>query len=264
MKKFNVKIWRNFWIYTTCVGLTILILFGLNWLLKLPSVIDIIGDENTWLPIVADSIVSGIIFIAGNWFSNADRLRNDIASRKRDFQLISNAVSRVTNSLNISRKQRSILYSIEISMDSPALIKEVMSMQQEIDEAQQEFKQVEYLITSKDKVAEFNKCVKTISSSYHIVFDSMQQIFNKWISTVASSTEAKTVADYIGKDNDKSKFALQYVSSCKTLNDEKTKLLKLYDSQKTNVDLLYNSVIKYGKGILDSEHNIIHELEKKL
>lgn len=70
MKISKIRVSRNITIYLTCTISTILVLFGLNWILQLPQIVHVIGDENTWLPIVADSIVSGMIFIAGNWASN--------------------------------------------------------------------------------------------------------------------------------------------------------------------------------------------------
>lgn len=255
---------RNLWIYTVCAIIAILILFGLNWVLRLPAVIEVIGDENTWLPIVADAVISGIIFIAGNWYSNADRLRNIIDGKKRDFSQISNSVNRVVNSLNIARKQRSILYSIEISMETPTLINEILVIQQEIDEAQQEFNNIKYLIEDNSAVSDFEECITGITAAYHVAFDSIQAILNGWISTVSMESQAKTVADYIGKDSDKSTFAMKYVESCKKLQEEKDNLLRVYDKQKSNVDKMYAEIQSKAKHILDIEHSHIVELERKL
>ena len=260
----KVSFYRNLWIYLVCTVSAILILFGLNWILKLPRIVDVIGDENTWLPIVANAIISGIIFIAGNWYSNADRLRNIIAEEKQDFNQICDAVNRVVNSLNISRKQLTVLYSIEINMETPSLIKEILLIQQGIDEAQQEFKQVRYLIKEDSAVAEFENCIDTITKSYHVVFDAMQKILNDWISAVSSGTQAKTVADYIGKDGDKAKFAMTYVAHCKKLQNEKDKLLNVYESQKQNVAIMFLNVQSKGKHILDAEYKRIQQLENKL
>lgn len=264
MKQISIKFSRNFWIYTLCTISAIIILFGLNWILRLPKIIDIIGDENTWLPIVADAVISGIIFIAGNWYANADRIRNDISQKTNDFLLISNSVNRVINSLNISRKQLAILYSIEISMDSPALIKEVLMIQQEIDEARQQFEQIKYLINDTSAVTEFEDCIDTVSKAYHSVFDGLQEILNKWISVNSSSTEAKTVADYVGSNSDKANYAIQYVEHCKKLQSDKAKFLKIYNSQRERVELLFSSIKMRGKSILDGEHKIIINLENKL
>lgn len=264
MKISKIRVSRNITIYLTCTISTILVLFGLNWILQLPQIVHVIGDENTWLPIVADSIVSGMIFIAGNWASNADRLRNIIVEKKNDFNQISSSVNRVVNSLNISRKQLSILYSIEISMETPTLIKEVLAIQQEIDEAHQDFSRIKYLISDQESVSSFEDSVNTVTSAYHIVFDQMQKILNEWISTVSKSTQAKTMADYIGKENDKTTFALTYISSSDKLLKEKEKLLKVYDSQKTNVEIMFGDIQDKGRQILESEYREIYELENKL
>lgn len=260
----KVKTRNNLWIYTVCTLSAIIILFGLNWLLKLPKVIDVIGDENTWLPIVADAVISGFIFIGGNWYANADRLRSDIQQKKTEFQIISESVNRVINSLNIGRKQLSILYSIEISMDSPTLIKEVLQIQQEIDEARQQFARSKYLIADDSKIEDFENCVQTVSDAYHLVLDGMQKILNDWISTNSASFEARTVADYIGTQKDKSEYAKKYVNHCKKLQSEKERLLKVYDSQKDRASLLFSSVQNSGRIILDNEYSIVRQLENKL
>lgn len=260
----KISLTRSFWIYTICTITAIVILFALNWVLRLPPIINIIGDENTWLPIVADAVISGIIFIGGNWYSNADRLRSIIAYKKHDFSLISDSVNRVINSLNISRKQLSILYSIEISMETPLLIKEVLNIQQEIDEAQQEFGQVKYLISDTFILHEFEDCISTMTRSYHIAFDNIQKILNDWVSVVSSGNQAKTVADYIGKDNDRRNYALKYVQSCETLQEEKDKLLNLHKKQKNNMALMFLDIQTKGKKILDIEYNYILKLENKL
>lgn len=260
----RTKTRSNFWIYCVCTITAVLLLYALNWVLKLPAITTIIGDENTWLPIVADAIISGVIFIGGNWYANADRLRNDIQQKKSEFQIISESVNRVINSLSINRKQLSILYSIEISMDTPSLIKEVLQIQQEIDEAQQQFGRSKYLITDASKIANFEDCVKTVSDAYHIVFDTMQKIFNDWIATNSASSEARTVADYIGSPKDKSDFAIKYVNHCKKLHSEKRRLLGVYDSQKNRAELLFALVQNSGREILDSEYALVKQLENKL
>lgn len=261
---FKVKTRSNFWIYCVCTLTAVVLLYALNWVLKLPAITDIIGNENTWLPIVADAIMSGIIFIGGNWYANADRLRNDIQQKKSEFQIISESINRVINSLNISRKQLSILYSIEISMDTPSLIKEVLLIQQEMDEAQQQFARSKYLISDASKIVDFESCVKTVSEAYHIAFDIMQKILNDWIATNSASSEARTVADYIGNQQDKSNFAIKYVEHCKKLHSEKKRLLGLYDSQKDRVEFLFKSVQNSGREILDNEYALVKQLENKL
>lgn len=260
----KIKTRSNFWIYCVCTVSAIIILYALNWVLKLPAITDVIGDENTWLPIVADAIISGVIFIGGNWYANADRLRNDIQHKKSEFQIISESVNRVINSLNISRRQLSILYSIEISMDTPSLIKEVLEIQQEIDEAQQQFARSKYLIADTSKIKAFEDCVKTVSDAYHIVLDTMQKILNDWIATNSASAEARTVADYIGTQKDKSDFAIKYVEHCKKLQSEKKRLLGVYDSQKDRAEFLFKSVQISGRGILDNEYSLVRQLENKL
>lgn len=260
----KISLTRNFCIYTICTIAAIVILFGLNWVLRLPPIINVIGNEITWLPIVADAIISGIIFIGGNSYANADRLRNDITQKKNEFSLVSNTINRVINSFNIGRKQLSILYSIDISMNTPELIKEVLSIQQEIDEATLQFSQAKYLIKSSEEVAEFENCINIVSQSYHIVFDAMQKILSDWIATNSLSMEARTVADYTGSTTDKSDYSIKYVAHCSALEKEKDKFLKVYDQQKERQEYLFQSVRESGKSLLDKEYQQIQELESKL
>ncbi|WP_305154349.1 hypothetical protein [uncultured Duncaniella sp.] len=101
----KIDISRNFWIYSTCIVVCVALMFSSNWVLRLPAVIAVIGDNNTWLPIATDSILAAMTFIAGNWVSNADRLRSKLNDKKADFEIIRGSVERLCNALNIKRRQ---------------------------------------------------------------------------------------------------------------------------------------------------------------
>lgn len=92
----------------------------------------------------------------------------------------------------------------------------------------------------------------------------MQKILNDWIATNSASAEARTVADYIGTQKDKSDFAIKYVEHCKKLQSEKKRLLGVYDSQKDRAEFLFKSVQISGRGILDNEYSLVRQLENKL
>ena len=89
----------------------------------------------------------------------------------------------------------------------------------------------------------------------------MQKILNDWIATNSASFEARTVADYIGSQKDKSDFAIKYVDYCNKLHSEKKRLLGVYDSQKDSAELLFQSVQHSGREILDSEYALVKQLE---
>ena len=74
----KIRVPRNISIYSTCIVVCVALMFCANWIFHLPSVIAFIGDDNTWIPIAADSILAAMTFIAGNWVSNADRLRTKL------------------------------------------------------------------------------------------------------------------------------------------------------------------------------------------
>lgn len=255
---------REFWIYTVCTLIAVIILFILNWLMQLPAFIPIIGDENTWLPIVANAVISGMIFIVGNKFNNADRLRQKISNQKHDFEIINAAVNRVVNSLNIDRKHRYFLYALNVDMDVASLIKEVMETQQEIDDAQQELNQSRYLIQSKEELNQFDKNVKIVTDAYHIVFDGLQKTLNDWQTATSQVSHTKTVTEFVGNVSHKQEFASAYVKSCKKLEQEKMTFLSVYESQKSNAEKMRTAILESSKKLLDAEYRIITNLEDKL
>lgn len=260
----KIRILRSFWIYTVCIIIATFCFFVLNWLLQLPAIIPIIGDENTWLPIVADAVVSGMIFIAGNWFSNADRQRKKISDKKYDFEIINASVNRVVNSLNIDRKHLYFLYALNVDMDTASLIKEVMETQQEIDDAQQELNQSRYLIKSKEELNQFDKNIKIVTDSYHIVFDGLQEALNNWQTVTSQVSHTKTVTELVGDTSHKQEFAIKYAVSCKELEQTKKKFLNVYESQKINTEKMKTAILESSKRLLDAEYRIITDLEAKL
>lgn len=57
---------------------------------------------------------------------------------------------------------------------------------------------------------------------------------------------------------------MTYVAHCKKLQNEKDKLLNVYESQKQNVAIMFLNVQSKGKHILDAEYKRIQQLENKL
>ena len=255
---------REFWIYTVCTLIAVIILFILNWLMQLPAFIPIIGNENTWLPIVANAVISGMIFIVGNKFNNSDRLRQKISNQKHDLEIINAAVSRVVNSLNIDRKHRYFLYALNVDMDVASLIKEVMETQQEIDDAQQELNQSRYLIQSKEELNQFDKNVRIVTDAYHIVFDGLQKTLNDWQTATSQVSHTKTVTELVGGATHKQEFAIEYAASCKKLEKAKKNFLDVLESQKSDIDEMKTAILDSSKQLLDAEYRIITNLEAKL
>ncbi len=149
-------------------------------------------------------------------------------------------------------------------MDTPSLIKEVLEIQQEIDEAQQQFARSKYLISDTSKVSAFEDCVKTVSAAYHVVFDTMQKILNGPDCYELCKFGSKNCCRLYWYSKDKSDFAIKYVEHCKKLQSEKKRLIGVYDTQKDRADLLFASVQNSGREILDSEYTLVKQLENKL
>jgi hypothetical protein len=225
---------------------------------------DLIGDAHSWIPTIADSLVSLVTFFVGNRYTNKDRLRNEIAEKKRDFEIINTNVHRVVNSLNIKRKQHYFICALDINMDYARLMKEIMELQQEIDDSQQEFNRARYLIKSKSQLSKFESDVKIVTDSYQTVFDGLQELVSKFQNTISKAEEAKNITGMIGDDSDKTLYAHNYHTSCSSIAKEKERLLKVYDSQKSNLDTLFNTLQNSSKSLLDKEYEIINTLELKI
>ena len=255
---------KTFWIYTTCLVLTAIIMFSLNYILKLPAIIPIIGDENTWLPITANAIVSAAIFIAGNWFSNEDRLRKEILAKKEDYKIIRESVCKVQSSLNIKKRQLYFIYSLDANMDSRSLLSEIMQTQQEIEDSINAFEQTKYIITSNSELEEFEIIYMQLKESFLCVLEELMKIVNDWCDTLAKSKQASTVADLIGEHSDKTNYVLLYTKSCQDLEKYKNKLLNTYKSQEKRLDSLLDTLNKSVNNLLNAESTAIKNLESNI
>lgn len=251
-------------IYAICIVTTVFIMFGLNYILRVPAVIKIIGDENTWLPIIADAIVAAIIFMAGNWFSNEDRLRNEIRAKKEDYNLIRDSVCRVQSALNIKRKQLYIIYSLDTNMNSRTLLSEIMQVQQEIENAINSFEQTKYIIISESELKDFERTYKTLEHSFQIVLDGLMKTINQWCDEQSKSVQTGTVVNLIGQHHDKVDYATLYTKSCDFLEQSKKKFLNVYYSQEKRLDSLLGELSKSVDKLLNAESAIIKQLESKI
>ncbi len=255
---------KRIWIYAVCIVVTAALMFSLNYLLQLPAIIPIIGDENTWLPIIVDSIIAAVIFIAGNWISNEERLRNEILARKEDYNVVRESVCRVQSALNIKRKQLYFIYSLDVNMNSRSLLSEIMQVQQEIEDSINDFTQIKYVIKSKKELLEFEKTYKEIENSFQIVLDGLMCTVNKWCDTQAKSVQASTVADLIGRNSDKTEYATLYANSCIELEKHKGMFLSTYKSQEKTLNYLLNSLNQAVNKLLTTESELIKELESNI
>ncbi len=255
---------KTFLIYTICIVTTAFIMFSLNYILRLPAFIKIIGDENTWLPIIADAIVAAMIFIAGNWFSNEDRLRNEVRAKKEDYNVVSESVCRVLSALNIKRKQLYIIYSLDPNMNSRTLLSEIMQVQQEIENAINSFEQTKYIITSESELKDFEETYKTLEHSFQIVLDGLMKTINQWCDEQSKSVQTGTVVNLIGQHSDKIDYAILYAKSCEFLEQSKKKFLNTYYSQGKRLDSLLGKLNKSADELLKAESAIIKQLESKI
>lgn len=258
------KIFKKIWIYTVCTIVAAVLMLSLNYLLRLPALITVIGDENTWLPIIADAIISAVIFIAGNWFANEDRLRNEIRAKKEDYNIIRESVCKVQSALNIKRRQLYFIYSLDVNMNSRSLLSEIMYVQQEIEDSVKTFEQTRYLITSESELQEFEQTYVLLEKTFLIVLDGLMKTVNEWCDSQAKSTQAGTVADLIGKDSDKTEYATLYFASCIQLENYKKKFLDTYSSQEKTLDTLLDSLNKSVNNLLSAESAIIKNLESNI
>ena len=255
---------KNLWIYAVCITVTAILMFSFNYILKLPALIPIIGDENTWLPIMADTIISAVIFIAGNWFSNEERLRNEIMAKKEDYNSICESVCRVQSALNVKRRQLYFIYSLDVNMNSRSLLSEIMKAQQEIEDSVNLFEQTKYIITSKYELQEFEQTYKLLGKTFLSVLDGLMKTVNQWCDAQAKSTQAGTVTDLIGQKSDKTNYAALYAESCMKLEKSKEKFLFTYNTQEKTLDALLGTLNKSINKLLCAESAIIKELESNI
>lgn len=260
----KIRVSRNISIYSTCIVVCVALMFVANWLFNLPSVIAIIGDNKTWIPIAADSILAAMIFIAGNWVSNADRLRTKLNDKKADFEIIRAAVERLFNALNIKRRQQYFILALDPAMNCRDLLHEIMLTQQEIDEATAHYLSIHYLVESENEYLTFKESSNILSTQFQIVLDGLLVVVNKWCDTLSKIEQTKLVIEMNNGSNERLKFATLYRDSCKELTHQKSKFLETYNKQEDLLNRLLNELRHNADALLQAEQNIIMNINKKL
>lgn len=262
MVKFKGR--RNFWIYSVCSLTAVTLLYALNWVLKLPAITQVIGDENTWLPIVADAIISGVIFIGGNWYANADRLRTQLNDKKADFEIIRSSVERICKALNIKRKQQYFILSLDPTMVSRDLLREIIFTQQEIDDSMSDLMSKQYLVESKEDYDLFKDTCDILIKQFQIVLDGLIIVVNKWCDTLSKIEQTKLIIEMNNGKEERFNFATLYKDSCKELERQKIKFLNTYDSNLDLLNRLLDALRKNADSLLKSEQMKIKEINDKL
>lgn len=260
----KIDISRNFWIYSTCIVICVALMFSSNWVLRLPAVIAVIGDNNTWLPIATDSILAAMTFIAGNWVSNADRLRSKLNDKKADFEIIRGSVERLCNALNIKRRQYYFILALDPTMSSRDLLREITLTQQEIDDAIAQYSSIHYLVESEQEYITFKETCNILSEQFQLVLNGLIIVVNKWCDTLSKIEQTKLIIEMNNGKEERLNFATLYKESCKELERRKTKFLSTYDSQEGLLNRLINELRHNADSLLQAEQIIIQQINKKL
>ena len=264
MLKLNKRQKKNLYIYAICIIVYIVSMLLFNYVLKIPEIISVVGDKNTWLPIIADAVISAIIFITGNSIINKDKLRNIISDKKNDYSIICKSVCRVQSALNIKRRQLCFIYSLDINMNSRSLLSEIMNVQQEIDDSVNAFEQIKYIIVSKPELEKFEETYNQMKNTFQTILDELMNIVNNWCDLQAKSAQANTVTDLICKDSDKTIYAKLYALQCDELEKCKEKFLGTYKSKENTLDILIKNLSESVNNLLTAESKIIEDLELNL
>lgn len=260
----KMGIYRNFWIYTTCIVVCVALMFIANWFFRLPSVVDFIGNDNTLIPLAADSILAAMTFIAGNWVSNADRIRTKLNDKKADFEIIRTSVERLCNALNIKRRQQYFILALDPTMVSRDLLHEIMLTQQEIDDSISQYASIQYLVESEQEYCTFHETCNILSEQFQVVLSGLIEVVNKWCDTLSKIEQTKLIIEMNNGTNERLNFATLYKESCKELEQRKAKFLKTYDSQQDLLNRLINELRRNADCLLQAEQTIIKRINKKL
>lgn len=260
----KIRVPRNISIYSTCIVVCVALMFFANWIFNLPSVIAIIGDNNIWIPIAADSILAAMTFIAGNWVSNADRLRTKLNDKKADFEIIRVAVERLYNALNIKRRQQYFILALDPAMSSRDLLHEIMLTQQEIDYSMAQYSSIHYIVESEEEYMIFKESCNILSEQFQIVLEGLLVVVNKWCDTLSKIEQTKLVIDMNNGTNERLNFATLYRESCKELTHQKSKFLDTYNKQQDLLNRLLNELRHNADALLQAEQNIIKNINKNL
>ena len=173
--KINYKIWGPIVIFCA------LAILSLNWVLRLPALVPIIGDENTWLPIIVDIIV----FICGSiigWLqqSEYDKKLRQLNEYEKNYDTLCVTLDDTHKSLRLDNTIYSYILQLDEQKDVRGLYEDITRTIDCISDCVYKTNNLRQSVIATDTFEDYNKVLKTVANAYTTMLKGLLETIDKW------------------------------------------------------------------------------------
>lgn len=254
----------------------IIALLALNFVLPLPVLFPVIGDEIQWFQNLSNGIFTLLAAIAG-WilqkqYSDKEKakdlmrqnIRDKIEAQTKKYDELKKIISENLSVLKFETQYTNLLANINPSNNNIDLINKISAYQQQIIDTHNKLK---LLYTNEEENAYYigyEKITKRIIDEYVEILDS----FINYLDTTNSyHTTTKEKADIEMPNVGKNEQAMIAAMKCKAVDFMqigKKHFSEVFKQQKNNLDAHVTVINTTSSALLQYEKNEITELEKEL
>lgn len=255
--KINFKIWG------LIVFLGALAIFSLNWLLRLPALVPIIGDENTWLPIIVDIIVviSGSI-IGWRQQSEYDKKQRQLNEYEKNYDTLCVALDDTHKSLRLDDTIYSYILQLDEQKDVRCLYGDITRTIDSIKDCVYKSNNLRKCVIATDTFEDYSKVLKTVANAYTTMLRGLLETIDKWNGFQNTLSRNDGIPQMLPPNEVYRLIRIQ--DECRTyLTQQRKKFMNIHESQKQNMATMYNSVCIAINALKKSEYKKIEEYKTK-
>lgn len=255
--KINYKIWGPIVIFCA------LAILSLNWVLRLPALVPIIGDENTWLPIIVDIIVLICGSIIG-WLqqSEYDKKLRQLNEYEKNYDTLCAILDDIHKSLRLDNTIYSYILQLDEQKDVRGLYGDITRTIDCISECVYKTNNLRQSVIATDTFEDYNKVLKTVANAYTTMLKGLLETIDKWNGFQNTLSRNGSIPQMLPPNGVYRLIRIQ--DECRTyLTQQRKKFMNVHESQKQNMATMYNNVCNAINALKGAEHKQIEEYKKK-
>lgn len=255
--KINYKIWGPIVIFCA------LAILSLNWVLRLPALVPIIGDENTWLPIMVDIIVLICGSIIG-WLQQFeyDKKLRQLNEYEKNYDTLCETLDDTHKSLRLDNTIYSYILQLDEQKDVRGLYEDITRTIDCISDCVYKTNNLRQSVIATDTFEDYNKVLKTVANAYTTMLKGLLETIDKWNgfqNTLSRSDNFHQMLQF-----NEFHQMLKMKDECRTyLTQQRKKFINVHESQKQNMATMYINVYNAINALKVAEHKQIEEYKKK-
>lgn len=255
--KINYKIWGP--IVIICA----LAILSLNWVLGLPALVPIIGDENTWLPIIANIIVVICSVIVGmQQQSEYDKKLRQLNEYEKNYDTLCAILDDTHKSLRLDNTIYSYILQLDEQKDVRGLYGDITRTIDSIKDCVYKTNNLRQSVIATDTFEDYNKVLKTVANAYTTMLKGLLETIDKWNGFQNTLSRNDSIPQMLPPNEVYRLIRIQ--DECRTyLTQQRKKFMNVHESQKQNMATMYNNVCNAINALKGAEHKQIEEYKKK-